>query len=598
MFSCTIQSDGKILIGGAFDFFNVYNSKNLVRLNNNGSIHTSFYQGAGFDLPVLTTAIQSDGKIVVGGEFMTFNGVIRKFIARLNIDGSLDTTFDVGTGFNFKVLSLAIQSDGKIVVGGEFNKFNGSTTNRIARLNTDGSIDTTFNLGIGFSHFVRTISIQNDSKIIVGGDFITYNGEKRNRIARLNTDGSLDFTFNVGSGFSLSVYNTAIQSDGKIIVGGTFTDFDGISKIRLARLNQNGSLDSPFNPDTGFNGMVRSVAIQSDGKIVVGGSFTSFHGTDRNRIARLNADGSLNASFHQGIGFNSTVYNIAIQADDKIVVNGLFNNFNGVSGQYLARLKSDCTLDSSFNLGMAFNGPVYSTAIQSDGKIVVGGNFNQFNGIWRNRIARLVDCPPNKDVISACDSFTWIDGITYTSSNYSATHPIPNIPGCDSVLTLNLTINNSPNNSVSVNGETLSADENDASYQWLDCNNGNTAIASEINQSFTPTVNGTYAVEITQNTCVAISDCIHITNVGTDAFMNEQIINVFPNPSNGEVTITVPIAMIGQSITITNMFGQQINQIVIDQTSFSIDLSNNANGVYFLQGTTENRNIVKKLVKQ
>src|SRR5207248_1147872 len=145
-------------------------------------------------------AIQPDGRILMGGSFSVYNGTTRNSIARLNTDGSLDTTFTVGTGANNAVFAIAIQVDGRIVIGAHFTSFNGTARNRITRLNSDGSLDTTFNIGTGANSAVRAIAVQPDGRILIGGQFTTYNGTARNNIARLNADGSLDTTFNVGTG--------------------------------------------------------------------------------------------------------------------------------------------------------------------------------------------------------------------------------------------------------------------------------------------------------------------------------------------------------------------------------------------------------------
>ncbi len=194
-----------------------------------------------------------------------------------------------------------------------------------------GSIDTSFNpTDIGFSFgnaanaTIETISIQSDGKIMFGGGFTSYNGTGRKYIARLNADGSLDSSFNPGTGANGDVRKISIQSDGKIMIGGSFTSYNGTGRNYIARLNADGSLDASFNPGTGANGSVRTISIQSDGKIMIGGSFTSYNGTGRNYIARLNADGSLDASFNPGTGANSTVYSTSIQSNGKIIIGGQF----------------------------------------------------------------------------------------------------------------------------------------------------------------------------------------------------------------------------------------------------------------------------------
>jgi uncharacterized delta-60 repeat protein len=387
----SIQSDGKIIIGGQFTSYNGITRNNIVRLNTNGTLDGTFNQGTGANFGVSTTSIQSDGKIVIGGFFTSYNGITRNRIARLNTNGTLDGTFNQGTGANGRVVTSSIQSDGKIVIGGAFTSFNGTARDRIARLNADGTIDGTFylNPGTGANTTVRTISIQTDGKVIIGGGFATYNGTVRNRIARLNADGTVDGTFNLGTGANSDVNTTSIQSDGKIIIGGQFTSYNGTERNYIARLNAEGTLDGTFNPGTGANGSVVTTSIQSDGKIVIGGFFTSYNGITRNRIARLNADGTLDATFNSGTGTTGGVSTISLQSDGKIIIGGAFTSFNGEARDRIARLNTDGTLDATFNPGSGADSRVETISIQSDGKIIIGGQFTSYNGVQRNLIARL-----------------------------------------------------------------------------------------------------------------------------------------------------------------------------------------------------------------
>ncbi|MEY3470750.1 MAG: hypothetical protein RLZZ223_100, partial [Candidatus Parcubacteria bacterium] len=208
--------------------------------------------------------------------FTSYQGVGANFIIRLNSDGSRDTSFNVGTGFNNTVNTLTLQSDGKILVGGGFTSYQGVEANRIIRLNSDGSRDTSFNMGTGFSNYVDTLALQSDGKILVGGQFTSYQGVGANYIIRLNSDGSRDTSFNMGTGFSNYVDTLALQSDGKILVGGWFTSYQGVGANYIIRLNSDGSRDTSFNLGTGFNDSIASLALQSDGKILVGGYFTNY----------------------------------------------------------------------------------------------------------------------------------------------------------------------------------------------------------------------------------------------------------------------------------------------------------------------------------
>jgi len=361
----------------------------------------------GVNSQINAVAIQGDGKIVIGGLFTeTLTGVTQNFIARLNANGTLDTGFNTGSdvGTDSNVDALAIQGDGKIVIGGQFTTARGVTQNRIARLNTNGTLDTGFNTGsdVGVSSGVNAIAVQPDGKIVIGGVFTNARGVTQNNVARLNTDGSLDTGFNTGSdiGVNGSVRSIAIQGDGKILVGGTFTTARGVTQNRIARLNTNGTLDTGFNTGSniGCNGQVEAVAIQGDGKIVVGGQFTTARGITQNRIARLDTDGSLDFGFNVGgtIGVNGNVWSVAVQSDGKILVGGAFTTARGITQNRIARLNTNGTRDDQFNfspggaIGVGGAGTqVRAIAIQGDGKMVLGGTFTTARGFTQNRITRL-----------------------------------------------------------------------------------------------------------------------------------------------------------------------------------------------------------------
>ena len=397
VFTSTVQVDGKIIIGGSFTSYNGTSRNRIARLNVDGSLDATFNPGTGSSANVYTTTLQADGKIIIGGLFTSYSGTSRNRIARLNANGCLDTTFNPGTGANADVWATAVQADGKIIIVGNFTSYNGTTINRIARLNVDGSLDATFNPGgSGANVVVRASTLQADGKIIIGGNFTSYNGTTINRIARLNVDGSLDATFNPGgSGANAYVWTTAVQADGKIIIGGHFTSYNGATRNYITRLNSDGSLDATFNPGGSgpwANNPSRTVVnatLQADGKIIIGGQFTLYNGTSRNRIARLNVDGSLDATFNPGTGASADVWTSTLQADGKIIIGGQFTIFNGLETSTIVRLNSDGSLDATFNPGTGANQIVYTTTLQADGKIIIGGEFKKINGVYRNGIARL-----------------------------------------------------------------------------------------------------------------------------------------------------------------------------------------------------------------
>lgn len=399
VYSCAIQPDGKVMIGGTFTSYNTTSRNRIARLNGDGSLDASFNPGSGTDNDIRSFAFQF-GKILIGGQFTSFNGTPCGRIARLNSDGSLDGTFNPGTGSNNPVYSLTLQPDGKILVGGSISSYNGTARNGIARLDADGTLDPTFNPGTGGGGsfwYVNSVALQPEGKILIGGYFTSYNSTSRNRIARLNENGSLDATFNPGKGAEATssftnIGSLALQPNGKVLIGGLFTSYDGVACNYIARLSPEGSLDATFNPGTGSNGPIASLALQPDAKVLIGGNFTSCNNKPRNRIARLNVDGTLDETFNPGAGANNQVLSFAIQPDNKVLIVGAFTTYNGTSRNGIARLNADGSLDATFNPGTGAGGSsqiIYSCAIQSDGKVVVGGLFTNYNGTPQNNIARL-----------------------------------------------------------------------------------------------------------------------------------------------------------------------------------------------------------------
>jgi uncharacterized delta-60 repeat protein len=389
VFGLAIQPDGKILIGGAFGTYNTIGRNRVARVNSDGSIDASFTPGTGASNTVNTVALQADGKILIGGLFTTYNGTARNRIARLNTDGTLDLSFNPGAGTDNTVSAIAIQPDGKILIGGNFTSYNGTAINRIARLNSDGTLDASFVVGAGADNNVTEILLQPDGKIIIGGTFLNYSGTAKNRITRLNTDGSIDAGFTIGTGFNNAVSALAIQTDGKIIVGGGFTSYNGTARNRIIRLNTNGTLDASFTIGTGSNGAINTIVVQPDGKFTFGGTFTTYNGTGRTRVARINADGTLDASFNPGTGANSTVDAMAIQADGKLLTAGVLTVYNSAVVNYLTRLNTNGTKDVVFNPGNSANNVITDIGIQSNGKILIAGTFTSYNGAAVTRLARL-----------------------------------------------------------------------------------------------------------------------------------------------------------------------------------------------------------------
>jgi len=375
--SIVTQSDGKILVGGYFTNYNNADCpNNIVRLNPDGTLDTSFNAGGSgtnislYGYIVKAIALQSDGKILVGGNFTQYNDSdCPDKLIRLNEDGTLDTSFNAGgTGFDpganyIKVMRIALQSDGKIIVGGDIKNYNGvNCPDGLVRLNSDGTLDTAFNTGgAGFDvtggQMVRAIKVMDDDKILVGGDFTTYNSVSNKRFVRLDADGTIDVSFNNGKP-DYKVGAIALQSNGRMILGGDFTKYGEIDCTdKLIYLFSDGSLDTSFNlGGSGFSSTyIYSLQIQSDGKILVARDYGyEYNGTAcNNGLVRINGNGSLDTSFNEGgNGFdNAYVYAVALQDDGKILVGGQFGSYNGYTcNRALTRLTNP-SLSSSIENG-------------------------------------------------------------------------------------------------------------------------------------------------------------------------------------------------------------------------------------------------------
>jgi len=359
------------------------------------AVPDAFDIGTGFNDAVSSIALQSDGKILVGGFFSSYNGESQSRITRLNTDGTRDTGFAIGTGFfgiGSTVNAIVVQPDGKILVGGSFTRYQGATTRRyITRLEANGSSATS--LGTGTNASVLSIALQSDGKILLGGDFIAYSDEILTGpyFTRLNANGTRDTGFNTGSGPNVnSIYTIIVQPDGKILVGGMFNQFNGVTAPAIIRLNADGTRDTEFTLlSSAFPNNIRAMALQPDGKILLVGEFVDFNGVTQNRITRFNSDGTRDTGFTSGTGFERTVYTITLQSDGKILVGGNFRSYNGVTQNRITRLNTDGTRDTGFTTGTGFSGDVNAIVVLPNGNILVGGSFSSYNGTSRSNIARL-----------------------------------------------------------------------------------------------------------------------------------------------------------------------------------------------------------------
>ena len=415
-----VQPDGSLLISGRFDTVNGLSKRDLVRVLPAGNVDMDF------TAPLLGTGagqllLLGDGKILVGYN-VTGNGLI----TRLNANGSADPTFVLSPSVNVVSSRFTLDPSGRILFFGLSNQL----VYRFFRLNPNGDADATFNPNVSKYATVRSLALQSDGKIIIAGKFDQLNGVARAKIGRVNADGTLDASFDPGTGFDFAPFRLAVQTDGKIIAAGDFTNYNGSSRPGLVRLNSNGSIDGSFAPV--ITGSVLTATVQSDGMILIGGTFTAVDSVARTGAARLSSAGVLDSTFNSIFG-TPAITEIYQQADTKIMVGGGFSGVNGFNRSAIVRLNNDGSLDQSFDatspvsvqriwpqpdgkyITTGFstmrrrnsNGSVDGTfvsptitngsnaatfdtvVIQPDGTLIVGGNFTSVNNIARRNLIRL-----------------------------------------------------------------------------------------------------------------------------------------------------------------------------------------------------------------
>jgi uncharacterized delta-60 repeat protein len=368
------QPDGKILICGNFTQFAGTDRSYICRLNSDGTLDNTFRAGPGYW--VRHMSLQPDGKIIIGGFFTTVEGQPRGLIARLSPTGALDTNFlsnpgAIGTlGVSITgnpdpfVFYTAVQPDGKILITGNFTNYNGVNIYGIARLNPDGSLDTSFSVGSGLNTWGRSIQVLTNfsNKILVTGWFDNYRNSSHNRMALINPDGTPDTSFHpTVFADKTAVYGAVLLPTGKYIAVGHSENALGLFLQDIVRLNADGSVDSSFSPSA--NDKVESVRLQADGKILIGGYFSQVNGTPRASMARLNSDGTLDTSFNPSA--DNYIWTVALQDDQNILISGGFYHIDGISRNGVARLLPAAALQGPQLGNPQVQGTAFSVMLQS-----------------------------------------------------------------------------------------------------------------------------------------------------------------------------------------------------------------------------------------
>lgn len=592
------QPDGNILLGGTFSN-NIIGTPmygGLVRVSDNGTPDSLFNATAkpNVQMGVKAIIVQPDGKILLGG------GTNRTCV-RLTAGGMADASFTQSTG-NGIVEDMILQPDGKILLGGSFSSYIVANRNSITRLRANGTSDPSFNPGKGLQYNsaagkMSSFAMQPDGKIVVGGRFDSYNDTLRNNIIRINNCASdLHYTdyHTICAGETLTWINGVNYSNNnstatKIFSNGGVNGCDSVVTLNLTVLQPITAIDK------------RVICVGETLTWIDGNTYSTANNTAKHTLQSVitgcDSIVTLNLTISQPTGVD--VREICAGETLTWIDGNTYSTANNTATHILQSVVTGC--DSVVTLNLTINSAVTGVDVR---KICTGDTLTWIDGNTYSTVNNTAT-HTLQSVVTGCDSvvtlnltinsavtgtdiqticagktLTWIDGNTYSTANNTATHTLQSIvTGCDSVVTLNLSVININNTVTTSNGTITAETTNNATYQWINCDNGNAHISGQQTSSFTPTANGNYAVKITLDNCTTVSECVEIKGLGTDNIFISSFV-IAPNPAHNSVTINN--APHGATLTMTDLTGKIVYTTTLSNSKTIINLEQFVNGIYFV----------------
>ena len=329
-----------MLIGGSFRAFDTNACAGLVRLGPDGRRDPSFAPPG--DGVCNALALQTNGQILIGGQFSTLGGVTRHQVARFDPSGDIDAGFAPSFAPDDSVWALAVQGDGRILVGGYLSGIGDTPIHGLTRLLPGGERDPEFDVGDGTDGWVAALALLPDGRILVGGDFERFGGVERAGLVRLWPDGRVDEGLEAAlTGSFLRIESIVVQADGGVLLGGRFESVQGTIRRGIARLDPSGMLDSGFAAAGGLGESydeVRCIVPAVAGRLWVAGSFHQINGCQANHLVLLGGDGQPDPEFHPCGGVSGGLGRIVVQADGNLLLVGDFSYVNHVKRYGVARL--------------------------------------------------------------------------------------------------------------------------------------------------------------------------------------------------------------------------------------------------------------------
>lgn len=594
--------DGRVWVAGSFTSFQGATAPRLVRIFPNGQRDTSTNLGFGADARINVTRLLPDGKLYIGGLFFLYNNIASKGLARLLPDGSFDTQFQTGQGFNNEVLAIEALTDSGVLAGGFFSQFQQLPVAQPVKLLPNGQRDTTFNVGgSGTTGIIEVMVQQPDGRILIGGSVSAYNGQPVSRLLRIFPNGQRDTSFQTGSGFSTgSIRGLAVQPDGKILAVGSFTSYQGVPRNRLLRMHPNGQLDTTFTPNVNFTFTVVHLRILPDGRILVFGTHT-VPGSNLQQLAMLNSNGILQSGGSSCSELNGGVNASALLPDSTLLIGGNFSVAGGIPTPRMARVFVNLSGQSagppqlSAGAGLicpgstvflsaagSLNGSLqweWSTGGCGQTVIATGGPFiavsptatttyyvrgvgNCFANGPCDSVTVYVDttapvpvspqlptvrlaCGASLPIASALDSCV---GSIFGTPNrplqfnqpgtYTVVWTYTDLAGNSSQQSQQVEVD-TVDTRITQQGTVLTVLTSNAQVRWLRCDQNFSAISGATAPFYTVTQSGVYAASISRNGCTDTSACIQVNAASVESLPEGW--QVYPNPATERVWLDVPM---------------------------------------------------------
>lgn len=586
-----VSNDAYAMCGAYANINNNTNYKKFAIVQHDGGLSSNPFP-FGIDATAYYGAICMHGtnRIAVGFSGTDISSQVSNF-ALYQLDGAIDSSFmsNIGTGPDGYVRTMKSLSNGKLLIAGGFGSVNSISSVFIAKLNVDGTVDTSFHPPL-LDAGIESIDVQSDGKILIAGYFQYVNNQECNYIARLNEDGSVDPSFQSplidGGVFGYGANVVKCGANDKIYVGGKFACCNN-----LVRMFSAGTIDYNFN--TAGNGPVYVYDIEemNNGKVLFCGELSDIASSHKAFYYRTKINGAYDGTFNAYVGVSpsSPAYDIEPWGDNLYIVSGNMSSTNMYNvidedGNVLY------TSESFINQG----GIIFDAAIQADGKMVAIGSWDYLNDVVRNHVARLNNYTVVKDTLCSNSPFNFGSyNLTQLSSGFYY-DTIPSVLQSDSIVLLDLYVLNSSSLTISANGSTLYSTCSNCLIQWFNCST-NSEIPGANSNTYNVTIPGSYAAIIQSNGCTDTTNCIPVGLANLNEYQ-EQNYTVFPNPTSGTIIIRMTNVLLADSFIIYDLLGRIFQKGTLKDTPENQIELELADGTYIIELFSNQQSVGKTCV--